>query len=144
MTGPHEVRDGLGCAGLHVALECSDVGSGAEGAARPGDDDGTNGRIELDTVQDIRDSGNQLVAEGIQLVGPVQRKDQHSVPILTQEHGLGLMFSFVHRVSLSDFQYGHRRACSWRLAAPGTWPGNLISESGSRISESCFAITTLQ
>ena len=85
MARPHEVHNGVRRPGLHVFLKRRDVGSRAECPSGAGDDDDANRRIEFDAVQLAHQAGDKLIAQRIELIGPVQRQDRDGAAILPQQ-----------------------------------------------------------
>jgi hypothetical protein len=66
------MRDRFSRTCLDVSLKGRDIGTGAERTPSAGDDDSAHGRVQLDTIEGICDGGQQLVAEGIQLLRPIE------------------------------------------------------------------------
>ena len=77
-----------------MALERGNVGPGAEGTTCSRDDNNPDGVVEFDAIQSVHDGRNQLVANRVQFLWSIERKDRDWAPIFTQEEGRGLLFSF--------------------------------------------------
>src|SRR5262249_2782826 len=96
MAGPHEIHYGFLRTHLQVALKAGDVGASAESAPSSRNYNDANGGVELDFVQCPRDSGEQLVAEGVQLRRSVQRENRHSAAIVALQDTRSLFARGVH------------------------------------------------
>ena len=91
--GPGLARELLGDdGGERLRAQLGDVGAGGEGPAAAGDDDAAAGRVGLAGVQYHAELREQLVAQGVEGLGAVQRDDADAAVHLGQHHrrlGLG-------------------------------------------------------
>src|SRR5215831_13709689 len=120
MAGPHEIHYGFLRTHLQVALKAGDVGASAESAPSSRNYNDANGGVELDFVQCPRDSGEQLVAEGVQLRRSVQRENRHSAAIVAEGRSRSRKFAGTPRslVSASASSQADQRPSGFNTARP--------------------------